>query len=88
MRRSPRSSQHSDRGLPFEIRRIELSPSGAYLVVAEDYNDRQYVAMKLVGVTPAADRGVLCRPELGDSGFEHIPLSPYDFTVSKRGITR
>lgn len=75
-------------GLPFEIRRIELSPSGAYLVIAEDYNDRQYAAMKLAGVALADDRGVLCRPELGDSDFEHIPLSPYELTVSKRGITR
>ncbi|HET6417291.1 MAG TPA: hypothetical protein VFG22_13425 [Polyangiales bacterium] len=75
-------------GLPFEIRRIELSPSGAYLVVAEDYHDTQYAAMKLAGVALARDRGVLCRPELGDSDFEHLPIAPYDFTVPKRGITR
>jgi hypothetical protein len=74
--------------LPYEIRRIEPSPSGAYLVVAEDYNDAQYAAMKLAGIALGGDPGVLCRPELGDSDFEHLPIAPYEFTVSKRGITR
>ena len=71
-------------GLPFDIRRIELVPSGAYFVVVEDYDDAQYDAMKLFG----GDPGVLCRPELGDSGFSHEARQQLDFTVTKRGITR
>ncbi len=71
--------------LPFEIRRIELVPSGAYLVVAENYDDPQYDAMKLMG---GGDPGTICRPELGDSGFAHEPRPELGFTVPKRGITR
>ena len=74
--------------LPFAIRRIELAPSGAYLVVAQDYNDAQHAAMKLAGLGLAADPGLFCRPELGDSDFAHLERAGIDFTVQKRGITR
>lgn len=74
--------------LPFDIRRIELAPSGAYLVVAQSYNDGQYAAMKLLGMALDADPGLLCRPELGDSDFTHVERSQADFGVPKRGITR
>lgn len=74
--------------LPFEIRRIELTPTGAYLIVAQDQEDPQYAAMKLAGVALGGDAGVLCRPELGDQGFEHPELEAQEFAVSKRGITR
>jgi hypothetical protein len=74
--------------LPFEIRRVELTPSGAYLVVAQDYNDTQYGAMKLVGLALGADPGLICRPELGDSGFAHIDRLPISVTAPRRGITR
>ncbi len=70
--------------LPFEIRRVEAVPSGVYFVVAEDYRDPQYDLMKLIG----GDPGVLCRPELGDSGFSHEPRPELGFSVPKRGITR
>lgn len=72
--------------LPFDIRRIELTPSGAHLVVAEDYRDEQYGTMKLAGLALGADVGLLCRPELGDSDFAHLARPPTDFVVSKRGI--
>ena len=74
--------------LPFAIRRIELAPSGAYLVVAQDYNDAQHAAMKLAGLGLAADPGLFCRPELGDSDFAHLERARTDFAVRKRGITR
>jgi hypothetical protein len=75
-------------GLPFEIQRIELSPSGVYLVVAQSQEDSRYLAMKLTGAALAGDAGLLCRPELGDSGFAHVERPPADFAVAKRGITR
>jgi hypothetical protein len=74
--------------LPFQIRRLELTPSGAYFVVAEDYDDDQYAAMKLAGMALEADAGLLCRPELGNSDFAHAEREPASFEVSKRGITR
>ncbi|MFW2389533.1 MAG: hypothetical protein ACN4G0_14430 [Polyangiales bacterium] len=73
--------------LPFEIRRIEPTPAGAYLVVAQDQKDTQYAAMKLIGITIEGDEGLLCRPELGDRGFEHQETEGRSFTLSKRGIT-
>lgn len=75
-------------GLPFEIRRIELSPSGAYLILAQDYSDAQYAAMKLTGLAIGDDAGLLCRPELGDSDFGHSERASTSFSVPKRGITR
>jgi hypothetical protein len=74
--------------LPFEIRRVELSPTGAHLVLAQDQEDPQYAASKLVGIAVAADAGLLCRPELGDRDFEHLALEARGFTVPKRGVTR
>lgn len=74
--------------LPFEIRRVELTPSGAYLVVAQNYNDAQYQGIKLAGLALDGDAGLFCRPELGDSGFDHLEREETNFSVSKRGITR
>lgn len=74
--------------LPFEIRRIELTPSGAHLVVAEDYRDSQYAAMKLAGQLIGGDPGTLCRPELGDSDFTHLEREATVVSSSKRGVTR
>jgi hypothetical protein len=74
--------------LPFEIRRIELVPSGAYLVVAESYDDPQFDVMKQVGAAAGGDPGLLCRPDLGGSGFTHDARSEVSFAMSKRGITR
>jgi hypothetical protein len=74
-------------GLPFEIRRVELTPSGAYFVVARDYRDSQYAAMKLAGEALADDLGLLCRPELGDSDFVHLDREPMCVSIPKRGIS-
>ncbi|MBW2191511.1 MAG: hypothetical protein JRG93_18380 [Deltaproteobacteria bacterium] len=56
--------------------------------MAQDYNDAQYAAMKLAGLGLAADPGLFCRPELGDSAFAHLERAGMGFTVQKRGITR
>jgi hypothetical protein len=75
-------------GLPFEIRRIELTPSGAHLVLAEDYRDTQYAAMKVAGEALAGDPGLLCRPELGDSDFRHLDRESTQVSSPKRGVSR
>lgn len=74
--------------LPFEIERIEPTPSGVYLVTAQSHEDREYLLMKLAGIALGGDAGLLCRPELGDSNFSHVERERADFTVPKRGITR
>ncbi len=74
--------------LPFWIRRIELTPSGAHFVLAQDYEDMQYASMKLAGQALAGDSGLFCRPELGDSDFGHLAMESTRFSLPKRGISR
>jgi len=74
--------------LPFEIRRVELTPSGLYFVLAQDYRDTQYAAMKLAGEALGADPGLFCRPELGDSDFGHLERESTQISFSRRGISR
>ncbi|MDH3485457.1 MAG: hypothetical protein OEM16_14635 [Myxococcales bacterium] len=61
-------------GLPWEIRRIETTPKGVYVVTAESDNDRQY--------------GGVCRPDLGTESATQIERATVSFTAAGRGITQ
>lgn len=61
------------RGLPWEIRRIETTAKGVYVVTAESDNDTQY--------------GGVCRPDLGTQGATQVERPTVSFVAPARGIT-
>ncbi len=61
------------RDLPWEIRRVETTPKGVYVVLAESEHDSQY--------------GGVCRPDLGTEGATQVERPMVSFPAAGRGIT-